>query len=96
MISAISFFSYFSLVLHYRSCIVVMQVLLLPIVSIVSVADRFRPVMVTSSVLSRGSQSSMNPFLRVFADWFSMVTPDESTALILNSVSMSSPLQEDT
>ncbi len=73
-----------------------MQVGLLSNVSIGPVTDRLRPVMVTSSILSRGSQSSMNPFLSVFIDWFNTMFPDESTALTANSVSMSSPLQEDT
>jgi hypothetical protein len=77
--------------LHYRSCIVVMQVLLLSIVSIFPVADRFRPMMVTSSVLPRGSQSSMKPFLSVFTGWFNKVIPDGSTTLTTNSVSISSP-----
>jgi hypothetical protein len=74
---------------------VVMQVGLLSSVLTVPVTDRFRPVMVTSSVFPRGSQSSMNPFWRVLTGWFNIVAPDESIALTRNSVSMSSPRQEE-
>ena len=63
-----------------------MQVALLSVVVMTSVAERFRPLIVKLIVRFLGNQSSMNPFFNVDTGLSIMTVPDWSTALTLSFV----------
>jgi hypothetical protein len=63
-----------------------MQVALPSVVVMISVAERFRSLIVKLIVRFLGNQSSMNPLLNVDTGLSIMTVPDWSTALTLSFV----------